>query len=387
MKGAISYAEYRTDDARLTIELIKAARRHGAEALNYMALDRIENDEAEGMRLHCSDKLDGTSYVFDARAVVSAAGPWVDKVRGISEQATSKKLHLTKGVHVVVHKKELPVRSPIYFDTKDGRMIFVIPRDKVCYIGTTDTDYHGDLDNVLCTKEDALYLLDNVNSYFEGISISLANVISSWAGLRPLIKEEGKGPTELSRKDEIFIDSNGLISMAGGKLTGFRMMAKKLVDLLQDKGMVNGLKKCLTRDYQIHADPFGSYEEYQAYVNKLINSFGTLGLNYDTSKYLVDNYGKNAASILSDIDQSNDDFDEALIRKEILFTIRYEASVRPDDFFNRRSGLLYFYPERISKYKDVVIDTFAEYFQWDPKFKDRQTLVMMKLINDSINIV
>ncbi|MBT8191461.1 MAG: glycerol-3-phosphate dehydrogenase/oxidase, partial [Bacteroidia bacterium] len=198
LKGAISYAEYRTDDARLTIELIKAARRHGAEALNYMALDRIENDEAEGMRLHCSDKLDGTSYVFDARAVVSAAGPWVDKVRGISEQSISKKLHLTKGVHVVVHKKELPVRSPIYFDTKDGRMIFVIPRDKVCYIGTTDTDYHGDLDNVLCTKEDALYLLDNVNSYFEGISISLANVISSWAGLRPLIQEEGKGPTELS---------------------------------------------------------------------------------------------------------------------------------------------------------------------------------------------
>ena len=220
LKSGITYSEYRTDDARLTIEVLKSARRAGAESFNYMKVDSFEysNDTISGVK--CTDRVAGDEVIFKARNIVSAAGPWVDQLRLKDGKLNNKSLHLTKGVHIVVPKEKLNIHSAVYFDAFDGRMIFAVPRGKVTYIGTSDTTYHKDLDRVLCTQEDVDYLLEKTNHMFEVAFLNRDDVISSWAGLRPLIHEDGKSPSELSRKDEIFVSDRGLISIAGGKLTG-----------------------------------------------------------------------------------------------------------------------------------------------------------------------
>ena len=185
------------------------------------------------------------------------AGPWVDELRDINKSKDGKRLHLTKGVHIVVPNHRLPVKQAIYFNVDDGRMIFAIPRGRTTYIGTTDTFYSGDKNDVFTSREDAAYLLAAVNSNFPSVSLTFSDIESSWAGLRPLIHEEGKSASELSRKDEIFESPTGLISIAGGKLTGYRKMAERVVNLVIKKHFgEKTLKECKTHHLKLTDEAF-----------------------------------------------------------------------------------------------------------------------------------
>ena len=217
LKGAGYYAEYRTDDARLTIETIKTSLQFGAKALNYAEVTDFiyEDDLVAGVNV--KDTTSGMEFIIKSKFVISAAGPWVDELRSVNNSKKGKRLHLTKGVHLVFPFKKLPVKQSVYFDIPDGRMMFAIPRGKITYVGTTDTNFDKDKDNVKVDLADAIYLLSAVNNMFPKIELEMEDIISSWAGLRPLIHEEGKSASELSRKDEIFTSDTGLISIAGGK--------------------------------------------------------------------------------------------------------------------------------------------------------------------------
>ncbi|CAG0906002.1 unnamed protein product, partial [Cyprideis torosa] len=217
--GSGYYAEYRTDDARLTIENIKKAGEYGAVAKNYHKVTGFlfnDGGRISGVTVH--NEIDKTDSHFFAHTVISAAGPWVDDLARLDRPTFKSKLLLSKGVHVVFPHAKLPVRQSIYFDVSDGRMVFAIPRNQITYVGTTDTFYHGDLNDISCTTEDAEYLLKAVNEQFDIPHLGLEDIISTWAGLRPLIKEEGKNASEVSRKDEMFESETGLITIAGGRL-------------------------------------------------------------------------------------------------------------------------------------------------------------------------
>ena len=203
LKGAGYYAEYRTDDARLTIENIKTSLQFGAQALNYAAVEDFEytNEKISGVKV--KDGISGADFTIKTKHVISAAGPWVDELRTVNNSKKGKRLHLTKGVHLVFPKEKLPVKQSVYFDIPDGRMMFAIPRGKVTYVGTTDTNFNLDKDRVRTDLADAIYLLSAVNNMFPKINLEMEDIVSSWAGLRPLIHEEGKSASELSRKDEL----------------------------------------------------------------------------------------------------------------------------------------------------------------------------------------
>src|SRR6187402_2250796 len=267
VKGGAIYAEYRTDDARLTIEIAKTAFAKGADLINYIsAVDFVYTDEqVTGVKV--KDETTGDAFDISATTVVNAAGPWVDELRLVNKSKTTKHLHLTKGVHIVIPYHRLPVRQAIYFDVPDGRMIFAIPRGRITYIGTTDTDYHGKQEDVVTSKEDAIYLLNGVNDTFPFVKLKFEDIESSWAGLRPLIHEEGKSASELSRKDEIFVSDSGLVSMAGGKLTGYRKMAERAVDMVGKRFFENrNLKKCETDKKKLLGAEFKNAKQVVAYT-------------------------------------------------------------------------------------------------------------------------
>lgn len=227
LKGAPLYYDCATDDARLTLENALAAAEEGAAIHTWTRMVALRRDAAGrvcGARVR--DAHTGQERDLDARVVINATGPWTDSVRG----GPKPLLRTTKGVHIVVDHARVPVRNAVVcFHPTDGRVLFAIPWGERTYIGTTDTDYTGDPAEVAADAADVRYLLDAANSYFPASNLTEADVISTWAGLRPLIDGEGS-ESSVSREHEILVGADGLITIAGGKLTTYRKMAKEVVD-------------------------------------------------------------------------------------------------------------------------------------------------------------
>ncbi len=366
VKGGALYAEYRTDDARLTIEIAKRASKEGALLLNYCRVIDFIEDAGKVVGVRAVDHETATQLEVRAATVVNAAGPWVDDLRDKNRSRTGKSLHLTKGVHIVVPYHRLPVRQAIYFDVPDGRMIFAIPRGRTSYIGTTDTDYQGDKEHVRTTVDDVRYLIQAVNETFPTVHLTIADVESSWAGLRPLIHEEGKSASELSRKDEIFESESGLISIAGGKLTGYRKMAERVVDRLADR--LNGAQygRCRTATLRLAGAGFENSSEVMAFTSTITSKAERIGLKGSAAVYLVHLYGKQAESILDmAMDQAGSDAEQKLTMAELVHALNEEAVVHAVDFLIRRTGWLYFDIHRLVRSKDLVLTEMTNRLNWD----------------------
>ncbi|KAB7528485.1 FAD-dependent oxidoreductase [Flagellimonas olearia] len=366
LNGAGYYAEYRTDDARLTLENIKTSLHYGTQVLNYARVtDFIYEDErVAGVTL--KDEVAGKEISIKSKYVINAAGPWVDELRSMNHSKKGKRLHLTKGVHLVFPQEKLPVKQSVYFDIPDGRMMFAIPRGKVTYIGTTDTNYNSDKDHVTTDIADAIYLISAVNHMFPDINLELDDIISSWAGLRPLIHEEGKSASELSRKDEIFTSNTGLVSIAGGKLTGYRKMAERTVNRIakqmeEDHGVL--LDPCMTDKIPLCGSDFKKFKHVKKYIAQIFDRIQDSGFSEYDAWYLVTTYGKQTETVLEHYAAlTNSDVHERMIRAEAQFAIAHEMALNPMDFFIRRTGRLYFDIESVRQYKDAVLDEFQKAF-------------------------
>jgi glycerol-3-phosphate dehydrogenase len=381
VKGGALYAEYRTDDARLTIEIAKTAAMHGALLINYCKALKLTYSNHQLNGVIAKDQLTGQEISIKARVTVSATGPWVDELRELDKSKTKRRLHLTKGVHLVVSYERLPVQQAIYFDVEDGRMIFAIPRGPTTYIGTTDTNYEGNLDNVSTSIDDAKYLINAVNDAFPSVKLNLSDIDSSWAGLRPLIHEEGKSATELSRKDEIFESPTGLISIAGGKLTGYRKMAERVVDLVIEKYFENrDLKSCHTDKIKLTGSGFGNYDEVKNYIGALRIRLERYGLQPELAAYLVGNYGKQTEVILSGYEGFDNKGDGDLAAAELLFCIKNEMVHLPEDFCVRRSGMIYFNKSRLVDVLDMLVSQCKRSFKWDDAQASHEAEKMKNLV-------
>ncbi|MTI38989.1 glycerol-3-phosphate dehydrogenase/oxidase [Fulvivirga lutimaris] len=370
IEGGGIYAEYRTDDARLTIEVLKTAVQKGAHIINYVeATDFTYNDNGKVSGIKCLDHLTGKTFESHASYTISAAGPWVDKLREKNKSLSGKKLHPTKGVHIVLPYEKFPVKQSVYFDVPDGRMIFAIPRDRVTYVGTTDTDYFGDLDDVRTARKDVQYLIDGVKHIFPDIQLDIDDVESSWAGLRPLIEEEGKSASQLSRKDEIFESESGLLSIAGGKLTGYRKMAERIIDKLSKRLSEKGhriIGPCITENLILTGGTFKNAKEVRSYESTVKQRVIAKGLDPYYAEYLVGNYGKQTDEILTISDVINEkDAEIVLALAELQWTIENECVLSVLDFFERRTGRLFFNIKTIEKLKESVLDHMTKCFNWD----------------------
>ncbi|MAU17737.1 MAG: glycerol-3-phosphate dehydrogenase [Muricauda sp.] len=368
LNGAGYYAEYRTDDARLTLENLKTSLQFGTQIFNYTKVtDFIYADEkVAGVKF--TDEVFGDEYGVSSKYVVNAAGPWVDELRSVNQSKKGKRLHLTKGVHLVFPKEKLPVKQSVYFDIPDGRMMFAIPRGKVTYIGTTDTNYDLDKDHVTTDIADAIYLVSAVNNMFPDIELELDDIISSWAGLRPLIHEEGKSASELSRKDEIFTSDTGLVSIAGGKLTGYRKMAERTVNRIAKKMEEDHdikLDQCTTDKIPLCGNDFKKFKHVKKYIGQLQEQLQNDGFAKYDAWYLVTTYGKQTESILELYAKiKGDKSKERMIRAEAQFAIAHEMALNPLDFFIRRTGRLYFDIDSVRQYKEAVFEEFQKAYDY-----------------------
>ncbi|WP_412520467.1 glycerol-3-phosphate dehydrogenase/oxidase [Staphylococcus simulans] len=388
LKGGGYYVEYRTDDARLTIEVMKRAAEKGADILNYTkSMNFTYNDNEKVNGIQVTDMLTDEAYTIHAKKVINASGPWVDEVRGADYSRNNKQLRLTKGVHIVIDQSKFPLQQAVYFDTKsDGRMIFAIPREGKAYIGTTDTFYNNDKASPLPTQEDRDYLVDAVNYMFPGLDITDKDIESSWAGIRPLILEEGKDPSEISRKDEIWEGKSGLLTIAGGKLTGYRHMAKGIVDLLAKRLQQDFGKKfgpCETKNLTISGGDVGGSANFEHFVEEKVAEAKKYQIDAKTAEDIARRYGSNADEIykIAHTAQYQNSGLPLEIYAELVYGIQNEMVYKPTDFLIRRTGMLYFDVDDVLKYKDAVVNVLAQLLDYD----DMQRALFTEELNEAVN--
>lgn len=228
---ACVYREYLTDDARLVLANLRAAAARGAALLNHAAVVAIPGGSGPADAVEAECALTGRRVRVRGRCVINAAGPWVDAVRALESEEARPRLQLSEGIHVVVPASRLPVENLLILNTSDRRSIFVIRRGPAVYLGTTDTFYPAGSDTwPTIQRSHVEYLLAPVARDLTAKPLVPEDVVAAWSGLRPLIAEEGKAPSEISRKDEVWIGPKRVVTIAGGKLTGYRPMARMTLE-------------------------------------------------------------------------------------------------------------------------------------------------------------
>jgi glycerol-3-phosphate dehydrogenase len=226
--GAIAFTEYTTNDARLTLETIKSAARSGARVANHAEVIAIRSTSDGGARATVRDLAEDGRLEVRARCVVNAAGPWFDTVNQLVDAGAPRATQLTRGIHIVVGRDSLPVEHLVVLRAADGRSTFVVPSGHLVYVGTTDTLFEGPPSEPGVSASDVRYLLDSVAETFAKAP-GTADIVGVWSGVRPLLRADGKKPSEISRRDEIRVGPGPVVSIAGGKLTTYRRMAERVV--------------------------------------------------------------------------------------------------------------------------------------------------------------
>ncbi|EAE7686945.1 TPA: glycerol-3-phosphate dehydrogenase/oxidase [Listeria monocytogenes] len=391
LKGSGYYVEYRTDDARLTIEVMKKAVELGANAINYTKAEHfLYDDNKQVVGVTVTDRLSGKAYDIKGHRVINAAGPWVDKVRKLDYATNNKHLRLTKGIHLVIDKQKFPMEQAVYFDTPDGRMVFAIPREKKVYVGTTDTVYDEAVINPKALESDHNYVIKAINYMFPDVHITEKDIESSWAGVRPLIYEEGKDPSEISRKDEVWFSESGLITMAGGKLTGYRKMAEKLLDdvsksLAKETG--KKYKPVQTKHLPISGGDIGGSEQLEAFLSKKAKEGNNrFGWTLEEGREMAKRFGSNIDQLFTYAQEHKEQNETTLpnsLYAELRYSIQHEAVTTPIDFLLRRTGYLLFDMPYLLEWKDAVVDEMAKQFHWSDDVKQTYIEELNIQINDA----
>lgn len=351
-----AYREFLTDDTRLVLATLRAAVRDGATTCSHARVTHIDQDP-DGVRLQVTDGRDASVHQVRGRAVVNAAGPWVESLlRDSARDAAAPlpvKLHLSKGVHLAVAHDRLPVRNMIMMTAADGRPVFAIPRGQVTYIGTTDTSYEGD-PTVWPEVEaaDIAYLLATANEHFNLPPLTNDDVLSTWAGLRPLVHQAGKAPKEMSRRDEIWRDRR-MISIAGGKLTGFRKMAEEAMAAVAE---------VLDRDTGMSAPlaplPGGDIGD----LDGLRRDVGTrYQQDPQAAARLVRLYGSEVFAVLGEHPRPLSD---SVFAEEVDWAVRVEGAETLEDMIYRRLRAAWFLPREVEGLLQPCAALMAKLLGW-----------------------
>ena len=353
--GSYVYYDAQADDARLTLAVALTAADHGAVVANYARLIGVDKDN-DGRVQVARIAADGRNIDVRTRSIVNATGVWADDVRALDEGTHRATIRPAKGIHITVpwHKvrNEIAVVVPV---PKDRRSVFVVPWGNLTYVGTTDTDYDGPLDDPQCTPDDIAYLLRAIN-FSVTTTIDESDVLATWAGLRPLVAAESNERTaDLSRRHSVQRSAAGVVTVTGGKLTTYRRMAADTVDALDD---VLGAK---TRS-----------------CTKRLELRGAAGWDApELPSHLADRFGGEATNVLA-LAERDATLAEPLItglpylRAEVVHAARAEMARTVDDVLSRRTRARLLARDASAAAADDVARLLATELGWDDGERQRQ---------------
>ena len=350
LRGAVVYPEYLTDDARLTIATIRSAFASGACVSSYTKATAIRKSETFSVLIAPTLPGEVGEYEVCAKAVVNAAGPWVDAVCRLDQPTQVPRLALSRGVHIVVAHSRLPVNHTVVMSTPDNRRIFAVPLGGYTYLGTTD-DYFPDSQYwPPVTEEDIDYLFATTNQKMPDAKLTKADIVSVWSGIRPLVGgDNDKAAKELSRKDEVWESVSGMLSVGGGKLSAYRAMAERIVDrVVSDNGF--SAQAC-----QTHERPLPGGE--QPVDPATLDVASTMA-----AERLARLYGTEASQVVAA---------GANLCAEVRHAVHSEGALRLEDYWARRSSRAWFDEGAGIPVLEAAAASMADMLDWD---SDRQQM-------------
>ncbi len=350
LRALSSYYDAKTNDARHTVSLIRSAAAAGAVAVNYVSVTSIVKDgEDRAVGARVIDELSAAEFEIRAHLVVNCTGVWTGRVLGMAGQELSGFLHPSKGSHLVFDRERFPVRNSIIFESAvDGRVMFVIPWGWFTLVGTTEVEFKGSPDEVWASPEEAKYLLDSVNALMPEAHLKIEDICATYAGLRPLVAEPGKGAGATSREHTILEVPDNLFSIVGGKYTTNRSMAEELVDRvsprLRKEFGVGARTGCITDQSPIVGAP--PRKQLRTVIAEAEARARKIGLPTESGSHLVRRYGTEYGAIIEAIEK-NPALGELLAPPlpysvaEARYAVEMEMTCTLTDFMARRTHLIY----------------------------------------------
>ena len=369
LEGGLVYYDALTDDARLTLEVVKAAARFGAAPANHVEALAMNIGPSEA-EIELLDRLTGRRITARARVVLNAAGVWSDRIRATADPQAETGLRPAKGIHLCFPRELRPIDQVIILKGADGRPLFAVPSGDMVYVGTTDVDYEGDLDQVHADADEADYLLEAVNRLLPGPPIGRDLASASWAGIRPLVGGGLSNATkDISREHEIKLEHERLLTIRGGKLTTFRLMAAQVVDRVMD---------ILERPDQEPAPtdrvPLCGSDRAADETN----------LAPTVVRRLKNKYGPWAAAIMDmararGLEQILDE-ELGLTAAEVYWAVRGEMALTLTDALVRRLGLTYTTPDSGLAAAGRVAEIMANILGWDRARIEREMATYLEYV-------
>ncbi len=345
LMGGIRYYDAQCDDARMVVATARSAIRHGALVSNYMKVDDLLRADGRVQGARVRDVLSGREGTVRAHQVVNATGPWTDAIRRLEDPGCVPVLRPTKGVHVMVRRERLGHEAAITLTSPiDGRVMFVLPWGDFSYIGTTDTETTESPDDVRATLDDVIYLLRSANAAFPNAHLGETDVLATWAGLRPLVAPGEKvGASQISREHVILTGSGGMLTIAGGKLTTYRLMAEQLVNhAVAALHALDGRPKPPAPPTADEPLPGGEVRDLAPLGQPGLE----LGLSFETVDHIVGLFGSEAAAIYNLVRERRELMTPLAagypaIEAEVVHVARRELAQRVEDVLMRRLHLYY----------------------------------------------
>lgn len=408
LAGGGVYLDYQNNDSRLVVENIKKAHEEGGVMVSRLKVDGIlydENGKVNGVKVYDLQ----TREIFDihAKVVLNAAGPWSDKVRHLDANASRKtQMRPTKGVHLVVDQSRLTVPQPTYFGsgTNDGRMIFTIPREGKTYFGTTDTDFDGHFDDPQVDQSDVDYLLKIINKKYPTAHLTLDDVEASWAGIRLLIAAEETeedtdavsgasaaasltAPSAVSRGSSLKVADDGLVTLAGGKLTDYRVMANGAMDKI--RGILKDDFGATFKDIDSATIKVAGGDFDSDHVEEEMDRFTAYGVKKGApekeAREIATLYGSNSKVIFDNMAKLKEGA-HGLSKAEtaaLHYSLEDEMVLDAVDYLLRRTYHILFASKEIDRIKGGVIAEMADVLGWDAATVEQQTAAVNKEISAS----
>lgn len=369
LQGAALYFDAQTDDARLVIATLRSAAQAGALVASYAEVTALQKADGQVRGATVRDVLTGRTETVRALAVVNATGPWVDRLRRLDDPAAEPLLRLTKGAHVVVPRQRVgQTRAVTLTSPLDGRVMFALPWGDLSYIGTTDTDEDTSPDEVRATGADVIYLLRSANWFFPTARLSPHDVVATWAGLRPLLRPaRDMAPSEASREHRVIESAGGLVTIAGGKLTTYRVMGRDVVDRVAARlHALDGRPQAPRPPTDRVPLPGGETAD----LDGLVKAATDRGVRESVARHLVGAYGSEAAAVLNLADRDRALGQPILVGRpelwaEVVHAMEREMALGVADVLIRRLHLFYLSRDQALSAAGAVADRMADTLGWD----------------------
>jgi glycerol-3-phosphate dehydrogenase len=370
VSSGIKFHDAITDDTRMVLTVIKSACKKGAVAINYVQVTGFQKEDGRITGVQCHDRYSGEEFTVPCKMCVNATGVWSDEVCNKLETQPKKRISPSKGTHIIVPASVFETNTALFLPTKDNRFVFVVPWQHALMIGTTDDLYKGDIERPHASNEEIQYLLSVVNSYTETHKLQLSDVRGTFAGLRPLVNLAGDNSdntSSMSREHEIFQSPGGLINIAGGKLTSYRLMAEELMDKLVVKFALQ------TKPAHTDVEMLGGWANKDDFLARSVaieTKAKRLTIDPATIEHLIANYGAEAEDVI-DLVEQQPNLNERIcanyppIYAEVAFAVVSEMAVSLQDVLLRRTRLGLLNRKDSVEAAPKVTELMAKLLNWD----------------------